>query len=155
MFSNISFEVGALLLLAAILMYGTVTGFVPRMFRRSTAAPMFVAVAVAGFVVYRFGPDISSYAGSLLPRPANAAAVVTLPAKEEAPRKVIKKPAVQNWRTTDVDAAVPVIVEPPPAVSDPAKGIEASSEDSPYDSGIKRAAKHLGRFLHIGRKKEP
>ena len=152
MFSNISFEVGALLLLAAMLMYGTVTGFVPRMFRRGTAAPMFVAVAVAGFVVYRFGPDISSYAGSLLPRPANAAAVVTQPAKQEAPRK---KPAVQNWRRTDVDAAPPVIVEPDPAPSDPAKGADASSDDSPYDSGIKRAAKHVGRFLHIGKKKDP
>lgn len=73
------------------------------------------------------------------PAPAAEALVVEKPA-EETPieeRPIPEKPA----------AAKPIeVVAVKPAVE--------SSGSSPYDSGVKRAVKSVGRFLHIGGKKE-
>jgi hypothetical protein len=196
MISTFAYEIGAVFLLAALLMLGTVSGFVPRILRTG-AAPIFFGVALLGFVVYRFGPDL--YAGWLSigavapslasSRPALAGPVpAPEPTRSAAPHAHAAKQPEAHWKTIIIDDSVPAATEPPPppgrliedADAKPAVQSSALTEhadttpaakssaltgdtgnaaaesccNSPYDSGIRRAVKSIGHFLHIGRKKE-
>jgi hypothetical protein len=177
MISTLAYEIGAVFLLAALLMYGTANGFVPRSLRVGKTFPILLAAGALAFAIYRLGPDL--YAGwlsavamapSLTPSRTTTAAPMpaTAPAKSTAPPPRASKQPAANSKTL-------VIVESVPATGDPAappsgtpaqdaaakttaatdsKPAAKSSDSSPYDSGVKRAVKSVGRFLHVGRKKE-
>ena len=58
MTSTLAYEIGALFLLAALLMYGTVGGFIPRSLSTGSGLPILLGVVVLAFAIYRFGPDL-------------------------------------------------------------------------------------------------
>jgi hypothetical protein len=149
-------------------MFGSAHGLIPRSVR-NIGAPILIGVALVGFLIWRFGPDLYSNMrsnaapwfatsapasnGQSPARPAPAAAPAPHQSKPAAPavqgiviREVVSAPAPEPAPTVIV--AVPV----EDAASKPAE--QSSSDGSAYDSGVKRAAKSVGRLLHIGGKKK-
>lgn len=177
--STVSYQVGAVFLLCACLMYGTLSGFFPRVLRGGKAAPLLIGLVLLGFVVYRFAPatvnNTVAPAVPASPRPAPKPAPVVTHARTP------KRPAPQV-RAKMIDQAVPVAppaaVKPEPVTPPPIAPVlpspepspsaaptpsedrasprpaDLSGDDDPYDSGLKRGIKRLGRFLHLVRKKE-
>jgi hypothetical protein len=192
--NSIAFEMGAVFLLAGMLMLASAHGLIPRSLR-NIGAPILVGVVLAGFLIWRFGPDLYANARSnaapwfaaswfATAEPAQAEAhpagpapsgkapathrakLVTQDAKAIVIREVVSAPAEATPPAVAVSetpvaeepiAAKPVAAKPipPKSVDDAvAKPAPESSGSSPYDSGVKRAVKSVGRFLHIGGKKE-
>lgn len=178
--SDIAYEIAGLFLLAALLMYGTLSGFLPKVFRAGKAVPWFLGAAAALFGLYYFAPDISRVWSSLTGSPSEVTStepVQPSQSKTTSPVLIQKRPAapvtshaVTDWKTVTADPSIPIATATPTNGSDgtlrsadapvqvnaapkaPPPDAE-SSGDSPFDSGIQRAAKHVGRFLHIGRRK--
>jgi hypothetical protein len=175
MISTLAYEIGAVFLLAALLMYGTANGLVPRSLRVGKTFPMLLAAGALAFAIYRFGPDLYAdwrSASAIEPgvtaaQPAPAGRTpAPVPAKSGAPPATATKQSDTHWKT--------IIVESVPAAADPGappggkpaenaadaktatdtKSAAKSSDSSPYDSGVTRAIKSVGRFLHVERKKE-
>jgi hypothetical protein len=186
--NSIACEIGAVFLLAAMLMFGSAHGFIPRSLR-SAGAAIVVGVVLVGFLVWRFGPDLYSNFRSTVewgfpsfqapppeaspsgpapaPHPAKSAASISTSVRQPDPnpttiviREVVPAPAEPT-----PPAAQPIVETLPtgkPIAGKPVQDADAkpaaeSSGSSPYDSGVKRAVKSVGSFLHIGgsRKKEP
>jgi hypothetical protein len=160
MISTIAFEIGGVFLLAALLIYGTMGGFLPRVFHAGKPAGLAIFVLAIAGAVYYFSPEILSawrdFTASSLPSSPPKAT----PSLSDVPKvhPIKPRPAPQA-RTTVVEAPpeaqpVPAPVSPvaiAPAPDPPAPRAEASG-DSPYDSGIKRGIKRVGRFLHLRKK---
>lgn len=167
---TIAYEIGAVFLLAALLMYGTLGGFIPRHLKGGAAFAVLAGIAALGFVVYHFAPDLyalwrPSYAGSPSLTTSRPAPVAVKPvprrAKSSPPVARAKKEPDANWKTTIVDGSVPAAAEPAVTpVPKAAEDVQTKPDDtpkyesSPYDSRTKRAIKSIGHFLHIERKKE-
>jgi hypothetical protein len=181
--NSIAYEMGAVFLLAAMLMFGSAHGFIPRSLRNA-GAPIVVGVLLVGFLTWRFGPDLwenarsnaspwfaTSQPAPAEPSPSQPASSQPAPAgKAPAPRPaksvapsvtgiVIREVVPSPIELSPTEPAPPVIVagpitDKPIEVAD-AKPAPESSGSSPYDSGVKRAVKSVGRFLHIGGKKAP
>jgi hypothetical protein len=183
--SSLAYEIGAVFLFAAMLMFGTAHSVIPKSVR-NIGAPVFVSVALAGFLIWRFGPDLyanmRSNAAPWFPAAEPIPAETASPAPTAVPDK--SKPfapkanvsgqvnpnrngvVIHDFAPASPDVALPAVqavVETLPAEK-PAgtRGKEPEekfrtddSAGSPYDSGVKRAVKSVGHFLHIGRKKEP
>lgn len=180
MISTPAYEIGAVFLLAALLMFGTMSGFIPRSFRAGKPAPIVLGVLMLGYALYRFGPDLSAGWRSIVanspniasPHPTPAASTLATPAPA-TPHARATHPATHR-QTTAIDGSVPTLsgsapvanpAEAPGADATPlakplfaANGAPAPSGEppggSPYDSGIKRVFKSVGHVLHIGRRKE-
>src|ERR1700677_2901799 len=60
---SIAFEMGAVFLLAGLLMFASAHGFIPRSLR-NIGAPILVGVALVGFLIWRFGTDLYANARS-------------------------------------------------------------------------------------------
>jgi hypothetical protein len=181
--STLAYEIGAVFLFAAMLMFGSAHGFIPRSLR-NIGAPVIVGVALVGFLIWRFGPDLYANARSTAapwfatPEPATSAparseapptpAATTGPVKSTAEKAHASKqpyPAANGIVIRDV---IPVPAEParpieaaPPIAETQSTGkvaeaapVADSTGSSPYDSGAKRAVKSIGHFLHIGGKKK-
>jgi hypothetical protein len=177
MISTLAYEIGAVFLLAALLMYGTANGFVPRSLRVGKTFPILLAAAALVFAIYRLGPDLyedwrsasAAAPGVTTAQPAPAERTpASGPTTSGAPPARATTQANTNWKT--------IVIESVPAAADPATtpggkpaenaadtkiatatGIQPaakSSAGSPYDSGVKRAVKSVARFLHVERKKE-
>jgi hypothetical protein len=175
MISTLAYEIGAVFLLAALLMYGTANGLVPRSLRVGKTLPIVLAAGTLAFAIYRFGPDLyedwrsaSAVApGATAARLAPGRTPASGPTKPGAPPARATKQANTNWKT--------IIIESVPAAADPvatpigkpaenaartnatatgAQPASKASESSPYDSGATRAIKSVGHFLHLGRNKE-
>jgi hypothetical protein len=173
--STLAFEIGAVFLFAAMLMFGSAHGFIPRSMR-SVGAPILVGVVLVGFLMWRFGPDLyanmrstaapwfASESATSEASPAKTSetgnASARAPVKSAAPKAHAAKqayPAANKVVIRDVVTAPEVhpAVEPAQLAAAPAPVADAS-DTSPYDSGVKRAVKSVGHFLHIGAKrKEP
>ncbi len=175
MISTLAYEIGAVFLLAALLMYGTANGLVPRSLRVGKTFPVLLAAGVLAFAIYRFGPDlyadwlsataVAPGVPAIRPTPAGRTPAPGPAKSGAAPVRAAKQPDT-NRKT--------IIVESVPAPADPAatpvdkpaenaadaktvtdtKTAAKSSDSSPYDSGVKRAIKSVGRFLHVERRKE-
>jgi hypothetical protein len=169
---------GAVFLLAAMLMFGSAHGLIPRSLRNA-GAPILVGVALVGFLIWRFGPDLYTAARSNAapwfataePAPVGPAPSGKAPAaraaKSAAPsvkgiviREVVSAPTEPARPAEALIAAKPIaekpIAEKPIEVADAKPAApESSSGSSPYDSGVKRAVKSVGHFLHIGGEKKP
>src|SRR6266516_2211895 len=101
---ELAFGIGAIFLLVALLMFGTMSGFISRIFRAGKPAPVFVGSALLLLAGYRFWPDV--YAGwrsiasaapalptSRHPPIATPPAPASHPAMSTAPRtRVTKEP---------------------------------------------------------------
>jgi hypothetical protein len=166
MFTTFSYEIGGMFLLAALLMFGTLSGVIPSSFQAGKLIPIILGVLVLGFGIVHFGPNLaarwrSTFANArsiASPRQPPAAAVhPTAPATSHA--KSTKQPA-PHWKTIVVGdsfaapiQATPNAAQAPPASASPEVPEQArvTSSDSPPDHGIKRAVKSVGRFLHINR----
>jgi len=170
-------------LLAALLMYGTLSGFIPPSFQAGKLIPIILGALLLGFGIFHFGPNLSAGWRSMFanatriasPRQSPSVGAVaphpTVPAPSHA--KATKQSA-PHWKTIVVDDSVfaatkPTLASPnpgPPASASPEVPEEAyaipaakpsgaeSSADSHHDHGIKRAVKGVGRFLHISRAKD-
>jgi hypothetical protein len=145
----LSFELGAIFLFCALLMYGTMSGFLPRL-RVSPAIA--IALTLLGLLAaaWRWSPwlDLSLPNGFWRASPAPVSASRPSPASTPVPQPKATK-AVQRievWHTTVVEA-VPQPV--PPLTQTPAIPPQRTKSDgsSPYDSKVKRAAKSVGRFF--------
>jgi len=125
MFSTFAYEIGAVFLLAALLMYGTVSGLIPRAFRAGKPAPIFFGIALLGFAIYRFGPDL--YAGwlsigavapsltSSRPTPAEATPAPH-PVRPAASKANAQRQPNSGWKTIVLNDSVPAPTEPAPPV---------------------------------------
>ena len=166
MFSTFAYEIGAAFLLAALLMYGTLSGFIPRTLRAGKSLPIFLAAALLLLAIYQFSPDLSAVWSSIRanapdrvstpPAPAVSASTPH-PALPATPHEDVKKRPAPRWKSIVLDASVPPAIEPTAVTPEPAQispPAAESSGSSPYDSKAKRAVKAVGRFFHIGRKKK-
>jgi len=176
MISTLAYEIGAVFLLAALLMYGTANGFVPRGLRVGKTFPMLLAAGTLLFAIYRFAPDLYeawTSASAVAPgvttaQPAPAGRTpASAPAKSGAPQASGTKQPRANWKTMVIES-VPAADPAASPGGKPAEGVAGdkataaagphpaakSSDSSPYDSGATRAIKSIGRFLHVGHKKE-
>jgi hypothetical protein len=168
--NSIAYELGAVFLLAAMLIFGSVHGFIPRSLRNA-GVPVIVCVALFGFLIWRFGPDLWANARlNAAPWLANSSASPASPAVEvPAPPPLPAKPPVPSVKGIVIrDVLTPPEIPPVPEVprrivvapfEKPAEDADekAAAEvagSSPKDHGVKKAVKSVGRFLHIGGKKE-
>jgi hypothetical protein len=182
MFTTISYEIGGMFLLAALLMVGTLSGVIPASFQPGKSALIIMGVVVIGFGIFHFGPNLSAAWRSTFANaknmvspgqpPTAAAQHPAVPAASHA--KAAKQPA-PHWKTIVVDDSLFAPTKPSPVSANPVplaapspevpqasvtQPGENSSNDSPPDRGIKRTVKSVGRFLHINRgnkapKREP
>jgi hypothetical protein len=166
----LAYQIGGVFLLAAMLMFGSSHGLIPRSLRNA-GTTMCVGVALFGFLIWHFWPDLYAKArsiGALAPslttsRPAPAPA--SRPKRSAAPHASATKQPETKWKTIIVDDSVPAATGPVPTPSSgtgadtASKPAAESSSSSPgsstNDSGAKRAIKSVGHFLHIGPKKKP
>jgi|GEM_PF-1865716 len=178
MLTTFSYEIGAVFLLAALLMYGTRSGFILPSFQVGKLTSIILGVLMLVFGIYHLGPDLSAAWSSMFASATNSASPPQTPAIEAAPRP--SKPAASHakaadqlaphWKTVVVDDAVPAPTEaaqssanassPASPASEQADTTRSekppsseSSDESPHDRRIKRAVKRVGRFLHITRGK--
>jgi hypothetical protein len=186
---SVAFEMGAVFLLAGMLMFGSAHGFIPRSLR-NIGAPILVVGALIGFLIWRFGADMSVNARETI-RSISAPGSTSRGATPEASsgetaasgkattpdpeRRAIPKQKYPSSNVIVIRDAGPTETAGPapstaPAASEPAvqqaaepqtKPAAKSSDSpvsspvsSPYDSGAKRAVRSVGRFLHIGEKKQ-
>jgi hypothetical protein len=170
--NSIAYELGAVFLLAAMLIFGSAHGFIPRSLRNA-GVPVIVGVALLGFLIWRFGPEMWSTARSnaapwLATSPASPAEEVPspppLPAKPPVPS--LKGVAIRDVRPPEIPRLpeIPAVPEVPrrivvapaekPAEDADEKAVPEVSSSAPKDHGVKKAVKSVGRFLHIGGKKE-
>lgn len=175
MISTLAYEIGAVFLLAALLMYGTANGLVPRSLRVGKTFPILLAAGALVFAIYRFGLDLYADWRSASPVEPGATAARPAPAGRTPAPGPAKSGAPPARATKQPDAnRKTIIIESVPAPADPlatpsgkpaenaaeaktaadTKPAPKSSDSSPYDSGVKRAIKSVGRFLHVERKKE-
>jgi hypothetical protein len=151
-----------------MLMFGSAHGLIPRGLRNA-GAPICVGVALLGFLIWHFWPDLYANARSIralapnfvTSRPAPAAATpAARPARSSAPHSRAAKLPEAKWKTIIVDDSVPALTEPVPApLATPAQSADTtpsaeSSGSAPHHNGAKRAIKSIGHFLHIGPRKK-
>jgi hypothetical protein len=163
----LAYQIGGVFLLAALLMFGSAHGLIPRSLR-DAGVPACVGVALLGFLIWRFGPDLYANVraiGALAPslttsRRAPAAPTPAVrPKRSAAPHPSVAKQPEVKWKTIIVDDSVPAATEPVPApIGSPAESADLtpsaeSSGSAAHDGRAKRALKSVGHFLHIGRKK--
>jgi hypothetical protein len=145
----LSFELGAIFLLCAMLMWGTMSGFLPRL-RISPAIAITVTLLVLLAAAWRWSPqfDLSFLSGFLheSPTPVSAAKPPTAPATAPQPKATKTAPRrIEVWHTTVIEPVPPTTATEDPAPSPPQR--TKSDGSSPYDSKVKRAAKAVGRFF--------
>jgi hypothetical protein len=163
--SQLAYEIGAVFLLAALLMFGSVQGFMGR-FRLGGGAMVALGAAVVVFGLYHYWDQILALAA-----PTDSAAHVSAPAAPaSAPAPVKRTPARRGSTRAPEPTEKIIVVEEVPAEriivpAAPEKSptaekpeIETRSvpdpcEKSPYESKARRAMKSMGCGLHIIRKK--
>jgi hypothetical protein len=182
MLTTFSYEIGAVFLLAALLMYATKSGFIAPSFPAGKVVPISLGLLLLGFGIYHFGPDLSAGWRSMfanatrMASPGQAPAVgarVPHPAVPAASHAKTAKQWAPHWKTIVVEDSVLPPTKPTPASANPVpaststevpeqaypipsakpSGAE-STGGSRHDHGIKRAVKGVGRFLHVGRGKD-
>jgi len=146
--SSLSFELGAIFLFCALLMYGTMSGFLPRL-RISPAIA--IALTLLGLLAaaWRWSPqlDLSFLNGFLHEKPTPVSTAKPAPASAPVPQPKATRTErrVEVWHTTVVEA-VPQAA--PPVETAPLLPQRTKSDgSSPYDSKVKRAAQSVGRFF--------
>ena len=160
--STLAYEIGAVFLLAALLMFGSVEGFVSKSFRFGPSTMVFLGVAVLGWGVYRYGWDLirswtPAGAATHLESSGPSAQHVELP-----PRPIVRRqPASRVAASDPVEILSPAAPLAAPSSAAPAPIPESADVPSPadngpdpYESGLKRGAKRVGRFMHIIPKKQ-
>jgi len=149
----ISFEIGGLFLLAAILMWGTMSGFLPR-FRLNGKALLLVAGAVGLIAAYQFWPEIAMQAAGIVSTPSSTSPLhSTAPAATSAPHPA----SIQTGRspkTTVLREVTPQAEQsptpgagddpPPPVTFDPDRDLPHRQEGK-----FKHGIKAIGRALHV------
>ncbi|HLH37875.1 MAG TPA: hypothetical protein VKX39_01905 [Bryobacteraceae bacterium] len=113
------------------------------------------------FAIYRIAPELPDLwrdtFGEAAAKPVPAVSKpAPVPKASVAPRA--KAAPQQSWKTTTIDDSTPPPQPAPEATDSPAvtpapSENDPASPDDPYDSGVKRGIKRIGRFLHIGGKK--
>jgi hypothetical protein len=149
-----AYQIGGVFLLMALFMYGTsVSGFFPKLFGHGKTVAMVIAAVALAVIAIRYAPQAFDQARAWMGTPEEKAAAPTPAAapgtKPKASRatKATAAPQVIVVPPDDSPQIERVIVEPAPAAS--------PAEANPYDSRLKHAAKSVGRFLHVGPKKDP
>jgi len=129
-------------LLAALLMYSTLSGILPKALHAGKPASIVLGLLLLGFALYHFSPELVALwhsEGVELPSSHSAPRPAAAPAPESRETKPVRQ-AATRWKTTVVGDSVPAASErqPEPAGTTPAEKTapsEPSSDDSPYDSG--------------------
>jgi hypothetical protein len=152
--SLLSYEIGGIFLLCALLMLGTMSGFVPRL-RAGKSVVVVALLLMLAWVAYRHWPVLSAWVSPAAP----AAAPTSAPAKPPVVSREKTPPA--KWKTTVVDDSVPAPATPaasepesaPPPASAPAPPAEP---DKQVEEGgrVKRTLRRVGRLLHGGKSEE-
>jgi hypothetical protein len=175
---SIAFEMGAVFLLAGMLMFGTAHGFIPRSLR-NIGAPILVVGALIGFLVWRFGADMSAHARETIrsisgsgstsssDTPVASSGEPPVRGKAATPNPVISKQKYPSSNGIVIRDAGPTEIQRIPPADSPVAEQSAhapqakqvpdstdSSGSSPYDSGVKRAFVNVEHALHIGGKKQ-
>lgn len=121
-------------------MYGTVSGLIPRALRVGKPAPIVLGVALLGFAIYRYGPDL--YAGwlsigavgpsltSSRPTPAEPTPAPR-PVKSAASKASTQRQPNSSWKAIVLNNSVPAMAEPAPLVG---KSIEDADAKSAAES---------------------
>src|SRR5579885_1050034 len=85
--TSISFEVGAVFLLAAMLLYGSLSGFLPRALHAGKAAPIGIGCCLLAYALYRTVPELPNLWRDADSRPAPPISSPP-PARNEAGRRL-------------------------------------------------------------------
>lgn len=158
----LAYQIGGVFLLAAMLMFGSAHGLIPRSLTNA-GAPTCVGVALLGFLIWHFWPNLHVNAfsiGTLAPgvvtsRPAQATASAARGKRSAAPHPSVAKQPEVKWKTIIVGDSVAAAAEP---VSTPLGRSAESADATPaaessgsayHDGGAKRVIKSIGHFLHV------
>lgn len=148
-----SYQIAGIFLLAALLMYGTIGGFAPRLLRDSRTLLMVAGAILVVFGLWKLSPQLSfDFLKSDSPVPAVSAPrpAATVP----TPRRLAPKPESHRARVVVIQEVPRDPLPRPtdePAESSGAIDVQRQerSGPDPYESGVKRGAKAVGRFLHV------
>jgi hypothetical protein len=161
--SQLAYEIGAVFLLAALLMFGSVRGFSGR-FRLGGGTMVALGVALVAFGVYHYWDQILAFAApddsaAHVSAPASAPQANSAPAKHRSNRAPESGPIGKIAPESGPIERIIVIEEVPsgrvmvPAAADKVEAPDPC-EKSPYESKARRALKSVGCGLHIIRKKD-
>ena len=139
--SILAYEIGAVFLFAAMLMFGSAHGLIPRSLR-NIGVPIIVGVALVGFAIFRFGPELYANARSTatpwfaMPEPAPAEATpaepqppAPPPAKSAATKAYAPKPADPGANSIVIRDVVSEPAQPAPSI-EAAPPITAESQST-------------------------
>jgi hypothetical protein len=160
----IAYELGAVFLLAGMLMFGTAHGFIPRSLR-NIGAPILIVGALIVFLVWQFGADMSSNIHSKIrsisgsgstssDTPEVSSGETAAGGKATTANHAVPKQKYPSSNGIVIRDASPTETQRIPSASTPvaeqgthepqAKQVPTSTDSpgsSPYDSGVKRAFK--------------
>jgi hypothetical protein len=150
-----AYQIGGVFLLMALFMYGTsVSGFFPKLAGHGRTAALVISAIALAVVAIRYAPQAleqaQAWMGTPEAKPAAPAPAAAIAAKPKAPRapKAVAAPTEKIIIPPDDSPQIErVIVEPAPA--------DKHTDTNPYDSKLKRAAKSVGRILHLAPRKDP
>jgi hypothetical protein len=155
--NQIAYEVGGVFLLAGLFIFGTmVKGFVPDAFRDGKPLGILCLLAIFGFAVYRWLPELEAGWSSLTGSTTATAAAPPATGKSIATKAPVRLHAVApapQPKIIIVEAAASA--ETTTAIAPEAAPVEIESPDVPAESPkqgnrVKRAVKSVGHFLHLG-----
>jgi hypothetical protein len=166
--AQLAYEIGAVFLLAALLMFGSVRGFSGR-FRLGGGAMVALGLALAVFGLYHYWDQILALAA-----PSDSAARVSAPATSASTSAPAKGAAAKHRSTRAIESGpiekiivveeVPAerVIVPPSKVEDKLPAAEKPEtqsapdpcEKSPYESKARRVLKSVGCGMHIIRRKD-
>jgi hypothetical protein len=164
--SQLAYEIGAVFLLAALLMFGSMQGLSGR-FKLGGGTMVALGLALVAFGLYHYWDQILALAA-----PSDSAARVSAPAASASTSAPAKgAPAKHRPTRTPEPIEKTIVVEEVPterAVAPPSKTEDKTPaaekpemqyapdpcEKSPYESKARRAWKSMGCGLHIIRKKD-
>jgi len=158
MTQTLSYQIGAVFFLAALMILGTMTrGLFPvGMFKNVTLTLGIVTVIVGGYAAYRALPDMSSWFHFGSEEARTQAAPVATPAP--VPKATVKRPVAPAAVAPVGEGPRPVIREvetPAEPVAEPSPVVVRNPATEPDQEGNgKKVIKSVGRFLHIVKKKD-
>ena len=161
MTQSLAYEIGAVFLLAALLIGGSSSRFLPRL-RLGAGSLAAAGIAISIFAIFHYGPELWSAFVPPMPAPSSVAAPAA-PAKSPAPMKQARAASEPHWKTIVVEGvpaaeSEPVAVQPVAVKADPrhddlaSAAVNAASdpcEKSQYDAKAKRWLKSAGCAMHL------
>jgi hypothetical protein len=151
MTDTLAYEIGAAFFLAVLLMGGSMTrGLMPAgLFKNIKLAVIVIVVGLAGMMAYQ---NLPSAWGRFVSEGSSAEKSVVQ--EQPAAKPTTPKHSAAAGKIREVETVITAKPEEPAAEQTDGPVIVRPAEDSEKESRSKRVVKSVGRFLHLGHKKD-